>query len=289
MNMLHESNDKCTRRRQITRQMDSGISLNCATRISRRTCIYAPYRSVWDRDLPTSVRAHNFMRWSVILAPDTFQRSKYRFPWYNYFDIELYKHSLYATFLFFISVPEYQEDLLIFIDIYTFIYINDINITKLYRMYNEMSTCRKIATRFILFHVWKKNEKTARSNSSSFQLSYFLAVFFSYEIWFQIWIHCKRDYYYYYSCETDCIRTQWSACCRRDVKTSAIIRSTHCSLFSRNCSTGWKSELHRMHATNPESLFVCFCDRSSERSSNWRTPTSASFGRGFATSAFQCV
>jgi len=131
-------------------------------------------------------------------------------------------------------------------------------------------------------------EKKGKDSEEQFFLSYFFTSFFSYEIWFQIRVHCKRDYYYYYSCETDCICTQWSAYCRRDVKTSAIIRSTHCSLFS-NCFTGRKFELHQMHATNPESLFVCFCDRSSERSSNWRTPTSASFRRGSATSAFQRV
>ena len=61
--------------------------------------------------------------------------------------------------------------------------------------------------------------------------------------------------------------------------------------FHRPENPSQKSELHRtrMHAANPDSLFVHFCDRSSKRGSNWRTPASASFCRGSATSVFQCV
>lgn len=52
-----------------------------------------------------------------------------------------------------------------------------------------------------------------------------------------------------------------------DVKTSTIIRRTYCGSFSHCRFTGRKPELHRtrVHATNPESLFVRFCDRASER------------------------
>lgn len=80
-------------------------------------------------------------------------------------------------------------------------------------------------------------------------------------------------------------------------KMSAIIHDVAAALpqpflslsFHRSENSSQKPELHRTHAANPESLFVRFCDRSSKRGSNWRTPTTASFFRGSATSAFQRV
>lgn len=79
---------------------------------------------------------------------------------------------------------------------------------------------------------------------------------------------------------------------RGDVKTSAIIRPipTYRSLFSHCRSpVGNPSCIERACIRQTRHELIRAFLRSGERGSNWRTPTSASYRRGSATSEFQCV